>query len=84
MTDKLNNPPAYPSLGEWVDGEYSSGGFPGMTIGDVFAGQLMGPCYMAIARGHTDGESAQEAFVAAKAAYRLADALLMAREERKA
>ena len=68
------------AVGETEHGDSVEVGFPTMKLRDYFAGQLMGPCYMAVARGHTDGESAQEAFSAARAASRLADALLVERE----
>ena len=71
MTDKLHNPPAFPANNDWHDdaGNLHIERCPGMSLRDWFAGQ----CIL------TDpvGEYTPEEF--AKAAYAMADAMLVER-----
>lgn len=92
MTDKPENPPAYPSSNGVSFGNLTSGGHPGMTLRDWFAGQALAgwmagygpqsdhPCTLDDIR-RENGEHSQIAQNIARCSYQLADAMLAERRK---
>ena len=66
----MNNPPAFPSGNEVTLGDLRSSGHSGMTLRDYFAAKVLPQCF----------EVSTTTDIAAKEAYRMADAMLKARE----
>ena len=61
----------------------ADGIYPGMSLLDYFAGQVAPGCMAAVV-GKVPGEVFEEVYVAAVAAYRMADALVAESERRQA
>jgi hypothetical protein len=61
----MNNPPAFPLPLKWANENYH-----GMTLRDYFAAKVLPQCF----------EVSTTTDIAAKEAYRMADAMLKARE----
>ena len=66
----MNNPPAFPSSNEVTLNDWVSSGHSGMTLRDYFAAKVLPQCF----------EVSTTTDIAAKEAYRMADAMLKARE----
>jgi hypothetical protein len=80
MTEKPENPPAFPSTETFLDGTHYTN-HPGMTLRDYFAGQaLAGIC---ADYGWGDAFGPESAPLTAITVYRLADAMLARREHWK-
>ena len=67
----MKNPPAFPSGNDVTLGDWRSHGHSGMTLRDYFAAKVLPQCLQACGTKAT----------AAEEAYRIADAMLAAREE---
>jgi hypothetical protein len=91
MTDKHDNPPAFPCETDGNPNGFQSGvglwTYPGMSLRDWFAGQLISPIYERI-KGTTiysignpkERIVVANAQAAAREAYQVADAMLAERE----
>ena len=76
MSDKQDNPPAFPRSGEgFGNPNYDT---PGMTLRDWFAGQAAAAC-LVNATGITEDVAGKEFPLVARFSYMLADAMLAER-----
>ena len=76
MSDKPENPPAFPRLGEGFGSpKYDE---PGMSLLDYFAGQALAGM---LASADNDAKFVMALREAPHAAYKIADAMLLARKE---